>query len=161
VAVAVREQLMAALGVAPSKAAVWLLASPTPACCGLAWVAVGLAALEAMEHGRRLLWAFRRGPQWADPGPDAALLLHRALPPNLFAAHVRPHLVDGRDAAVASVAGQAACRFWHNLQDFVRGCPLPPAEWAVPHGHPFLHLEAGRLALHLPAGAAAQAAQND
>jgi hypothetical protein len=161
VALAVREQLRAALGMAPPRAAVWLLASPTPACCGLAWVAVCLAALDAMEHGRKLLWAVRCSPQWADPGPGAALLLHRALPPNLFAAHVRPHLVGGRDAAVASVASQAACRFWHNLQDFARGCPVPPAEWAVPHGHPFLHLEGGRLALHIPAEANAPAAEED
>jgi hypothetical protein len=153
VALAVRAQLTMSLGgPGATRASVWLLTSPSPAVCPEAWVAVSLAALDAMDYGRRLLWVVRHSPSWAAPVPGGAPLLPGALPPPLLAAHVPPHLAAGGDAAMATVATAAAARFWLNLQDFAKGCSAPLAGWLVPTGHPFLHLEAGRLSVNFPAG---------
>lgn len=58
VAVAVRQQLQLGLGgVRIERAHVWLLQAPSQACQVPVWQVVGLAALGAMEYGRRRLWA--------------------------------------------------------------------------------------------------------
>jgi hypothetical protein len=128
VAVAVRDQLATAMGSPPTRASLWLL-RPTPAgLCPGSWTLVCLAALDAMDFGRRYLWAGHRS--------------HRtdAVP---------------QPAAVVAVGNAAAARFWHNLQDFTAAHAAPPPSWPVSPGHPFLYLRDGRLALRLPAHAPA------
>lgn len=59
VAVAVREQIQAGLGQVGGleRHHLWLLATPSPACCSSVWQIVCLAAVSAMEFGRKRLWA--------------------------------------------------------------------------------------------------------
>jgi hypothetical protein len=59
VAVAVRAQLALALHEAPSQPHVWLLQPPRASLRPGVWTLVCLAALSAMEYGRRRLWADR------------------------------------------------------------------------------------------------------
>ncbi len=61
IAQAVHQQLQLGLGgVQLEWAHVWLFQTPTQACQLPVWQVVGLAALGAMEHGRRRLWAQAR-----------------------------------------------------------------------------------------------------
>jgi hypothetical protein len=124
VAVAVRDQLGVAMGGPPSRASLWLL-RPVPAgLCSGSWTLVCLAALDAMEFGRRYLWAER-----CSRGTDSP-----ALP-----------------ASVVAVGNAAAARFWHDLQDFAAAHAAPPSSWPANPLHPFLYLRDGRLAVRLPA----------
>ena len=154
---AVRAQLELGLpGVAVLRVHVWLLQAPAvpPGLCPRAWALVALAALAAMEHGRRHLYALRVGPTWPDPGPAGHRVLHGALPPFLFDGHVRQHIMAERDAIVARVSNAAAGRFWHLLQDFASAQGVAPRGWAVGPEHPFLRVAPGdgRLQLRLPEG---------
>jgi hypothetical protein len=107
-----------------------------------------MAAIAAMEWGRRYLWACRRGPAWPDPGPQGLQALLPALPQHLLDHHVLPNILAARDAAVAAVADAAALRFWTSLQDFTMAFPHPP--WPLPDGHPFMHAPQGFLTVRLP-----------
>jgi hypothetical protein len=104
----------------PSRADVWLLRPPAAAvvASGLhtgAWAVVCAAAVDAMERGRRRMWASVLGPPAAGLGRTPA-----------------------GDAAAVTVAGRrAAAEFWSLLQDFV-GVGQFPAAWGVlPGNHPF------------------------
>lgn len=159
VARAVRAQLEAALpGVRLERAHLWLLRLPPGGhgLCSRAWALVSLAALHAMEHGRRHLYALRAGPAWPDPGPAGHRVLGGALPPHVFDAHVRQHIFAARDVLVARVCNATAGRFWRNLQDFVDAQGSIPAGWVVGQAHPFIRDDGnGALVLHLPAEAPA------
>jgi hypothetical protein len=89
-----------------------------------------LAALDAMEYGRRFLWFLH-----ARPGFAAA-------------------------AGVERVSRAAAARFWFNLQDFAAGLgeqpPGWPAEGAVGLGG-FFSVVGGRLVASQPPAAGEQA----
>ena len=126
VAVAVRDQLQACLGFSPSQASLWLL-GPAPA--GVpppVWCLVCVAALDAMNYGRRHLWS--RSVALAPDTPDL----------------------------VTRVGNAAAARFWGNLADFVTAhASSPPAAWrALGQDHSFLCLRDGRLVLRQPDPAA-------
>jgi hypothetical protein len=111
---------------------VWLLIPPSPALCTQAWSIVGLAALAAMEHGRRHLWATYHGASWT-------LLTSQE--------------AGGTAAAVASVGRAAAAHFWQLLHDFAEDCPHPPPHWSpLPPLHPFLATHNGRIVVRLPGG---------
>jgi hypothetical protein len=64
VAQAVREQLQRGLGVPLQQRHVWLVVAPEPGVQRVVWQVVALAALEAMEAGRRAVW--RRHHQGVD-----------------------------------------------------------------------------------------------
>jgi hypothetical protein len=117
---------------------------------------VALAALDAMEFGRRYLYALRASPDWPDPGPAGHAALARALPNFIFAAHVRRHILAARDALVQRVANAEAGRFWRTLGDFARLHRQQPQRWALTPAHPFLCVQPdGSVGLALPAGAPA------
>ena len=166
VARAVRQQLAAALpaGVAVRRANIWLLRPPAgvQGLCPRAWALVALAALEAMEFGRRYLYALRVSPEWPDPGPAGHVALARALPNFIFAAHVRRHIMAARDALVQRVANAATGRFWRTLGDFAYLHRQQPRRWALTPAHPFLHIRPdGSVGLALPAGVPAPPDEND
>jgi hypothetical protein len=141
VAQAVLHELSAALppGVGLHCAHLWLCLSPTPRVVQAVWEAVCLAALSAMDQGRRTLWALHFSAAEAVPGEeegDEGQARMRQL--TLFEAWGVPvPLVAGQgevipdDAAPAAVvppaplsivqrASRAAVAgFWKRLQDFV------------------------------------------
>jgi hypothetical protein len=127
----------------------WLLQPPSPALLPPVWTLVCLAAVAAMEWGRRFLWACRRGPHWPDPGPQGITALAQTFPQDLVDYHLMPVVLAARDQAVRSVANAAALRFWTSLQDFAAAFPRSP--WPLPPDHPFLHAPGGTLLVRLPA----------
>lgn len=124
VACAVRQALSDALGGGmPTRGSLWLLTPPRAGVCAGAWRLVALAALHAMEHGRRHLWASR----------------HQ---------NVRQGMRIGDGAAVASQS--AVGRFWLVLHEFVavNGRPLP--DWQLDDRHPVICVCDGRLVVRQP-----------
>jgi hypothetical protein len=122
VAQRVVQQLRRALGNrALSQWNVWLLQPPRDVCCAV-WRVVALAALEAMETGRKTLWREWNlaGAPDEDEEPAAA---RRA-----------------KAAAVESAGQRAAAAFWLALHDFARGGrSIPSRGWdRVGVDHPFL-----------------------
>ncbi len=107
-----------------AMANVWLARAPRGVHSGV-WDVACLAAVEAMDHGRRSMYAMRMGP--AEP-PPAADVVRRA-------------------------SRSAVARFWCLLADFVGLGGAPPA-WraACPPGHPLLFFDpaAGRWAVDRP-----------
>ncbi len=81
---------------APSQSSVWLLIPPSPGICHQAWSIVGLAALAAMEHGRRHLWATYHGTSWPLLTSPAAGGLAAAVASVGRAAAVMHHTFPGR-----------------------------------------------------------------
>ena len=135
VAQAVRAHLGLALGVAPSRASVWLLGPPPVAAVHAeVWGLVSLASVAAMEHGRAFLWALHlqagrsRAPQ----------------PP----------------AQVARVCASAVAHFWRTLHDFAAHGSAMARRWQLQPGHPFLDQDLGgeQLRVRLPPGCPAQEA---
>ncbi len=124
VARAVTAQLAAGAGVQQlERSCVWLLLPPSPAFVLIAWQVAALAALDAMEYGRRFLWFLH-----ARPGFAAA-------------------------AGVEQVSRAAATRFWLNLQDFASGLGEQPPGWpAVGAGGlaGFFSMVEGRLVASQP-----------
>ncbi len=108
-------QLQRGLGNRPlAQWNVWLL-QPPPGVRPAVWRVVALAALEAMEMGRRALWR-----KWVKAG--------------------RPEAEEERAAVVEAAGQRAAASFWLALHDFARGgrC-LDSQGWAaVGPDHPFL-----------------------
>ena len=116
VAHGVREQLQRGLGegaAAVQQWQVWLL-QPPPRVRPAVWRMVALAALEAMEHGRRFLWWSIRGR-----GVDV-------------------------DDALQQARLRAAAEFWAILHDFAaETLVVPERGWAsVGPNHPFLAVSA-------------------
>ena len=142
VAQAVRQQLSTALPqpVPVTQAAVWLLRTPAPTVQQPVWAVASLAALEAMDFGRRFMWARTRAT--AAAATDSG---QRADPAS----------------TVAAAANTAAARFWLHLADFVYANPSGPTAWqllagAMGQGHPFLHFHDGNLCVSRPGGDAAE-----
>ena len=89
-------------------------------------------AIDAMEHGRRLLWARRHRHDWSDPGPDGLQVLRDGLPNDVVAqdvvrmrghrfasdANLWPRILVGRLDILTAVSNLAATRFWCHLHDF-------------------------------------------
>ena len=92
------------------------------------WQVVSLAALTAMEHGRRAMYAMTKNPQ--QPPPTRHLSRHQPPPTPI----------------PTQAANAASARFWCLLQDFAdtgMGKTSPPS-------HPFLATRGGHLTLNLP-----------
>ena len=104
-------------GAAPATRADLWLARPPPAVHAGTWQVVCLAAIAAMDGGRRYMYARLPGP---------------AQPP--------PYIPD----IIAGSTRFAVARFWLLLGDFVGLC-LVPRRWctACPHGHPFISYHPG------------------
>ena len=118
----------AAVGGAPPalpQHSIWL-ATPPPAVHEGVWSVVCLAAVEAMDHGRRRMHAMQHSA--ADPPPAASI--------------------------VATCSRSAVARFWSLLADFA-ALRCAPAVWHVhcPPDHPFLFFDeaAGRFTVVHPA----------
>ena len=152
IAVAVRGTIEAALqpqSPVISRASLWLC-RPPPAVYEEVWLVVCMAALSAMEHGRRQLWRLHCAAQAAGPPPAVQLTLQQAWWP---AAHpvVRPPSVLARASALA------VADFWARLASFA-ALGLAPDKWGrkVPPAHPFLsnggcRVNMGMAGLHIPA----------
>ena len=154
VAHGVRAQLQRALGMDMlPRHAVWLAQPPRPDIHVAVWRLVACMAIDAMEFGRRLLWARRHDQDWPDPGPAGVRALHDGLPAHVVDHHVLPAVAASRDDAVRAVANQAAARFWRSVYDFAaahRRVAAPPRFQTVPPVHPFIALRAGALEAQLP-----------
>lgn len=108
----------------------WLCQSPGPAVHSGVWLVVCLAALAAMEHGRRQLWRLHRVESDAAraPGGRQRTLL------DMWGGPPPPEPSLGARAAALAVAD-----FWGRLTNFAHSCTAP-ASWTleVPANHPFL-----------------------
>ena len=153
VAEAVRKELSAALGAARGSltcAHVWLL-RPPPDVCPWVWPVVCAAALEAMERGRKVLWAAA-----ADDLPDGQTHIEDFFPPVARPAGAdelpRPG-VGAPITAVVRAQRRAAAWFWCIIQDFVSLHKTSDLwGWAVPSDHPFMGHHGTQLELHLSPG---------
>jgi len=114
-AVAVRAELERILLQPVSLASLWLLRPPSPSVRQIVWDVVCLAALGAMEHGRRSAWA-PQAAQLAAPTPTmvAALavarfwrLLDECISPTLVAALATDPLGGAHPFLCSSPAGLA------------------------------------------------------
>jgi hypothetical protein len=137
VAAAVRSTLAAQLGgQQPSRQQLWLMRHPAGVHAGV-WDAVCLAALAAMDGGRRQLAARLLQARQAADGPSSSR--HPPPPPPTPA------------QLVPAAQRHAVARFWDLLQDL---CTVgtAPAAWQqqLPAEHPFIcwDVEAHRLRLH-------------
>ena len=137
VAAAVRSTLAAQLGgQQPSRQQLWLMRHPAGVHAGV-WDAVCLAALAAMDGGRRQLAARLLQARQAADRPSGSR--HPPPPPPLSA------------QLVPAAQRHAVARFWDLLQDL---CTVgtAPAAWQqqLPAAHPFIcwDAEAHRLRLH-------------
>ena len=130
---AVCSQLSEVLG-AVSPASVWLVETPKaigrfPEVMSGVWQVVCLAALSAMEFGRKSLWA-KHLTQVMHPGPS-------------------PERLD----MTVRVAALARDKFWFLLSDFCQDHPTPPSGtgWlGVGPDHPFLCVVEGSLSVSGP-----------
>jgi hypothetical protein len=98
-----------------------------------------MAALDAMDFGRRLLWATRAVTDVAD------ILTLPQVP-----TEVLPPVPAGRAPVLSAVGRLAVARFWTSLQDFV--CDHsggPPEGWVLGGSHPFLCISEGGLAVRV------------
>lgn len=134
VAQGVRTQLQSALGMPLlPRAAVWLLAPPHPGIHPGVWRLVACLAVEAMEYGRRVLWARRHSADWPAPGLAG---------------------LQARVTLLAAVSNLAAARFWHHLHDFASGYATSlPGQFhhpPLPMDHPFLAAHGSGLRALLP-----------
>ena len=149
VAEAVRDQLragLAHLGAAAPPAlprqCLWLMEPPpAPGLDEEVWMVVCIAAVHAMDQGRRTLWKRRRGPDWPDPGPQgvAALYAASALPTDLLEDYIMPSLRRDTDAIMAEITVAAAACFWETLWDIAATAPARAAFRTLGPNHPFLY----------------------
>lgn len=126
VARAVTDALSEAAGAPVSRAAVWLVRAPAAVHSGV-WEVACLAAVAAMDHGRRLMYALSTGPPPTAPIPAVAARSARAR----FWSILTDFLA--------------------------LSCAPPSWRQHCPPGHPFIHLNpaTNSLALNLPTAAVA------
>lgn len=126
VAAAVVSTVAAAAGCNISRPTIWLCRAPPGIHAGV-WDLVCLAAVAAMDHGRRTLYALSTGPPPATPLPAIAARSARA--------RFWSHLTDFIAYGCAPLSWRDPC----------------------PTGHPFIHVDpaTSRLTVHCPEAAAA------
>ena len=134
VALALRQYIQQVLPVGSpfiTQAHIWLLHNPAPAAMlpGV-WEVTAVAAIHAMDYGRRRLWALTVGPGAAAARMDQETLLHAASQATIL-------------------------RFWLNLDTFAHLNPHGPRSWqpffaSIPPQHPFLHVQGGVLLASQP-----------
>ncbi len=143
VAVAVRATIATALGPTPASAAsrpsVWLCRAPDCIHHGV-WLVVCMAALSAMNHGRRQLWRLTKAAEARLSAAMAAARKaaarrrqHTLLEMKGFALRVNPRPLIARASALA------VADFWGRLASFA-ALGRVPAAWHSQVGacHPFL-----------------------
>ena len=132
--------------------AVWLAQRPRPDIHLAVWRLVACLAIEAMEFGRRCLWARRHDADWPDPGHAGLAALRAALPGDVVDHHVWPAVQAARGDVVAAVSNLAAARFWRHLHDFAAAhrTVLPARFNTLSAAHPFLAVRNGVLHAELP-----------
>jgi hypothetical protein len=137
----VRHEVEAVAAAGPlSRSHLWLAFAPSGLHTGV-WRVVSLAALNAMDAGRRKMWSLHYRNLELRPDPRQTTLINwlaSANPDSALLHHAAQTLEPWRAAAVVAVAA-----LWEELTDFTGvGC-VPPA-WsalgAVPADHPFLHV---------------------
>ena len=158
IAAAVRESVSSALPLETQLpcSALWLLQTPSGIHSEV-WSVACAAAVEAMNWGRRYLWALSRDCEEAEELLDHTQTLITAFFPPVAPASTAPVTEEDREATLVRRAShRAVAQFWCFLQDFVEQ-RYAPEEWrAVAATHPFIGVlvEGGtaRLLLNLPPG---------
>lgn len=141
-------QLQRALpaGTDVQRAHVWLVSTPTPTCLQEAWRVVCLAAVSAMNLGRRVLWAItHEGQAEGQPGDGLRQLTLEELG---FVVRQAQELAPEPEVTPVQRAGRrAAAEFWALLQDFASLQSGAEEEGGRPMGlhagHPFLCTQDG------------------
>ena len=136
--------------------ALWLLQAPPGIHSGV-WSVACAAAVEAINWGRRYLWALSRDCEETEELLDHTQTLITAFFPLVAPTSTAPVTEEDRQATLVRRAShRAVAQFWCFLQDFVEQ-RYAPEEWrAVTATHPFIGVlvEGGtaRLLLNLPPG---------
>ena len=135
VALAVRHQITSCLSMPNllQQKHVWLLQALPGVDCTV-WTVVCLAAVDAMEYGRKFLWAQHLHPPHQ--------VTHIAAQPYAL-------VHDGMLPLVQQIANSAAARFWHNIQDYVHTCPPGPL-LTLRTDHPFICIRNGQVTINFP-----------
>jgi len=115
-----------------ARADVWLLRPPSAAVEAAVWAPVCAMALDAMEHGRAVLWARLAGGAGTAVAQDTAVL------------------AGARQAAVGAAGRLAAARFWSSVEEFAHHAAAVGAFEGLGADHPFLCRRAGRVEALLP-----------
>ena len=149
-------------GVQLHRMHIWLVIPPCAAVLMPVWQVVCMAAIAAMERGRRVLWAVHLSHLHT---PAAAGQVRQQTLEEAWGFDPAPSQLQG-DAQQPLDAGQYAARdavadFWSRINDFVTVLPDCGRAWRGSAGitltHPFICAEAGvpaRFRLNLPVLAA-------
>ena len=132
----------------------WLLQPPNETVLAEVWAFVCMIALEAMDWGRRCMWAMlmKEREQNAATDPQQTLIT------DFFPVTEEDQHDEGATTTAPERASKkAAVWFWCLLQDFVALKRVPDSWGTVPPTHPFMGGQTGAdqhqtLALNLPAG---------
>lgn len=104
------------------------MATPAPAVNTDVWCAVSALALDAMEHGRTVLWAS------AHAASGTAQDAH-----------------DGVDAASVAAAGRlAVARFWTSMESYASAAGASGKYPDLSETHPFICRRQGALQVNMP-----------
>lgn len=135
---------------------VWLCVSPSPRVLQQVWDVVCLAALSAMELGRRTMWAVHLQREGVVPDDDVPNDAHLRQVTLFEAWGVDGPAVPGPEVEAAAVprvplspvqrASQVAVAdFWNRLQDFVSTQNRARVQWrhaaSLGTDHPFVSVE--------------------
>ena len=136
--------------------ALWLLQAP-PGLHSGAWSVVRAATVEAMDWGRRYLWALARDCEEAEELLDHTQTLITAFFPAADPASTPPATAEDQQATLVRRAShRAVAQLWCFLNDFVAQTDVPDGWQAIAADHPFIGVreEGGRarLQLNLPPG---------
>jgi len=129
-----------------SRAAVWLCRPPLPSIHAGVWCVVCLAAIAAMDHGRRTLYRLLQRHGSLSPA-------HLSGPRQrtLFQVWGHASVPAPPQSIVATACLLAQADFWGRLHSFV-SLGMAPAQWAAGVGpcHPFLSHAGRRLSPRAP-----------
>jgi hypothetical protein len=160
VAAAVRASISSALPRARHLpcSALWLLQAPSGVHKGV-WSVVCAAAVEAMDWGRRYLWALTRQSEEAEELLDPTQTLITAFFPAVTPPVTQTPAVtaeDQRAERVRRASHRTVVHFWCLLSDFVQQIYVPDEWRGFPATHPFIGIQGedaqATLRLNLPPG---------
>jgi len=161
VATAVRASIASALPLATELpcSALWLLQAPRGVHSGV-WSVVCAAAVEAMNRGRRHLWALTQKREEEEEHIDHTQTLITAFFPAAAPAAPSPlgEEEDQQAVLVRRASQRAVAEFWCFLVDFVQQQYAPEGWQSVAATHPFIGVrgegDGARMQLNLPPGVA-------
>ena len=156
VATAIRGTIEAALQPhAPtvSRASVWLSQPPPQIKEVGVWLVVCLAAISAMDHGRRQLWRLYKAAEQRSKAAAAAAQQTAALHRHTTLTGLwRVSACPAAAPLVARASALAVANFWGRLASFT-ALRLPPDSWRKSlkhqHQHPFLRFGVAGLEVHM------------